>query len=160
MTQVRVLDTHTVLSTGCTTTQGRLTGWSAWPMLRVLCLCTHSHGCPCCDCVLVFHVHVCFCTYVLCNMQPHGVGRVYDGSPFCLCLPVCLRLYLCSPTAWHGCEMGEVGPTKTVAIWGAGPVGILAAMCAFNRGAPRVVLIDNLPYRLEFAQSLMPKLEV
>jgi threonine dehydrogenase-like Zn-dependent dehydrogenase len=34
------------------------------------------------------------------------------------------------PTAWHANEMGEVGPGDCVAIWGAGPVGILAAHCA------------------------------
>lgn len=64
------------------------------------------------------------------------------------------------PTAWHGCEMGEVGPTSNVAIWGAGPVGILAAMCAFNRGAKRVVLIDNLQYRLDWAQNAVKGVEV
>lgn len=25
------------------------------------------------------------------------------------------------PTAWHSCELGEVGPGDRVAIWGAGP---------------------------------------
>jgi threonine dehydrogenase-like Zn-dependent dehydrogenase len=37
------------------------------------------------------------------------------------------------PTAWHACEMGEVAEGDCVAIWGAGPVGILAAHCAQYR---------------------------
>lgn len=47
------------------------------------------------------------------------------------------------PTAWHACEMGEVGRGDRVAIWGAGPVGLLAAHCAFVRGASRVFIIDQ-----------------
>lgn len=55
-------------------------------------------------------------------------------------------------TAWHACEMGEVGEGDTVAIWGAGPVGMLAAQCAQHRGAAKVILIDQEPCRLEFAE--------
>jgi threonine dehydrogenase-like Zn-dependent dehydrogenase len=63
------------------------------------------------------------------------------------------------PTAWHANELAKVEEGNTVAIWGAGPVGILAAQCAFARGASRVVIIDEQPYRLEFAKSKIPKLE-
>ncbi|KAJ9512844.1 hypothetical protein QJQ45_029180, partial [Haematococcus lacustris] len=62
-------------------------------------------------------------------------------------------------TAWHANEMGEVGPGKNVAIWGAGPVGILAAHCAFERGAGRVILIDKEVYRLEYAAKKVPGVE-
>ena len=55
-------------------------------------------------------------------------------------------------TAWHACEMGEVDKGDTVAIWGAGPVGILTAQCAQHRGASKVILIDQEAYRLEFAE--------
>eukprot|EP00879_Flechtneria_rotunda_P000578 GHRR01000686.1.p1 GENE.GHRR01000686.1~~GHRR01000686.1.p1 ORF type:complete len:446 (+),score=129.49 GHRR01000686.1:589-1926(+) len=64
------------------------------------------------------------------------------------------------PTAWHATEMGEVGPGDVVAIWGAGPVGILTAHCAQHRGAKRVILIDEVPYRLEHAQKKLPGVEV
>jgi len=63
------------------------------------------------------------------------------------------------PTAWHGNELAEVGRNDVVAIWGAGPVGILTAQCAFNRGARRVILVDNVPYRLDFASKVLPKVE-
>jgi threonine dehydrogenase-like Zn-dependent dehydrogenase len=64
------------------------------------------------------------------------------------------------PTAWHGCELAGVGPGDKVAVWGAGPVSILAAHCAFARGADRVVLIDGNAERLEFAAARIDRLEV
>jgi threonine dehydrogenase-like Zn-dependent dehydrogenase len=38
-----------------------------------------------------------------------------------------------------------------------GTVGILAAHCAFARGANRVVLIDQVDFRLNFAKKKLPK---
>jgi threonine dehydrogenase-like Zn-dependent dehydrogenase len=55
-------------------------------------------------------------------------------------------------TGWHGNELGAVAPGQTVAIWGAGPVGQMAAMWAKFRGA-RVIIIDKLAYRLSLAAS-------
>ncbi|MEW5298738.1 MAG: hypothetical protein WDW36_001824 [Sanguina aurantia] len=60
------------------------------------------------------------------------------------------------PTAWHGNECAEVAAGDNVAIWGAGPVGILAAHCAQARGAKQVILIDGEEYRLQFAKSKLP----
>jgi threonine dehydrogenase-like Zn-dependent dehydrogenase len=62
-------------------------------------------------------------------------------------------------TAWHANELGSVGKGDVVAIWGAGPVGILAAHCAQVRGAKRVILIDNQAYRLKHAAAKLPGLE-
>ncbi|KAG6542235.1 hypothetical protein Mapa_016363 [Marchantia paleacea] len=62
------------------------------------------------------------------------------------------------PTAWHANELGEVGEGDVVAIWGAGPVGILAAHCAQARGAKEVFLIDAVQYRLDFAKDKLPRL--
>jgi len=53
-------------------------------------------------------------------------------------------------TGWHGNELGGVTAGQTVAIWGAGPVGLMAAMWAKFRGA-RVIIIDKLAYRLQIA---------
>ncbi len=39
------------------------------------------------------------------------------------------------------------------------PVGILAAHCAFFRGAERVVIIDEVVDRLQFAKEKVPKVE-
>jgi len=56
-------------------------------------------------------------------------------------------------TSWHANELAAVSKGQTVAIWGAGPVGLLAAMWAKFRGAARVIIIDKLNYRLVVAQS-------
>ena len=55
------------------------------------------------------------------------------------------------PTGYQAAEMGAIKPGDTVAVFGAGPVGIMAAKCAFLFGASRVIIIDHLDYRLEFA---------
>ena len=51
------------------------------------------------------------------------------------------------PTAYHGCELGEVGPGHSVAVFGGGPVGLLAVHSAILRGAARVFLVDQHPDR-------------
>ena len=56
------------------------------------------------------------------------------------------------PTGYSGVDWGEVKGGETVAIFGAGPVGIMAAKSAWLRGAARVVIVDVVPYRLEKAR--------
>lgn len=57
------------------------------------------------------------------------------------------------PTGYQAAEMGGIQPGDTVAIFGAGPIGIMAAKCAWLFGAGRVIVIDHLDYRLEFARN-------
>jgi threonine dehydrogenase-like Zn-dependent dehydrogenase len=57
------------------------------------------------------------------------------------------------PTGYQAAEMGEIKPGETVAIFGAGPVGLFAAKSAWLMGAGRVIVIDHLGYRLEFARD-------
>ena len=57
------------------------------------------------------------------------------------------------PTAYHGCVLGEVGPGHSVAVFGAGPVGLLAAHSAVLRGAARVFLVDFHPDRLRIGEQ-------
>jgi threonine dehydrogenase-like Zn-dependent dehydrogenase len=52
------------------------------------------------------------------------------------------------PTGWMGAHLGGVGPGDTVAVWGAGGVGQMAARAATLLGAERVMVIDRLPERL------------
>ena len=54
------------------------------------------------------------------------------------------------PTAYMGAEMA-VQPGDSVAVWGAGPVGMLAAASARLLGAERVYIIDRFDYRLKKA---------
>jgi threonine dehydrogenase-like Zn-dependent dehydrogenase len=49
--------------------------------------------------------------------------------------------------------MAGIQRGDTVVVFGAGPVGIMAARCAWLFGAGRVIIIDHLEYRLEFAKS-------
>ena len=57
------------------------------------------------------------------------------------------------PTAWMAVENCDIQPGDTVAIWGCGPVGLLAIKCAYLQGAERVISIDNVPERLKLARS-------
>jgi threonine dehydrogenase-like Zn-dependent dehydrogenase len=58
-------------------------------------------------------------------------------------------------TAWMANEYGKVEKGSTVAIWGMGPVGLLAAMWAKWRGASRIIAIDPIPYRLDIAKKFV-----
>ncbi len=55
------------------------------------------------------------------------------------------------PTAYMGAEMCNVAPGDTIAVWGAGPVGLLAMASAKLLGAERVIAIDRFDYRLQMA---------
>jgi len=56
------------------------------------------------------------------------------------------------PTGYTGVDWGEVKGGESVAIFGSGPVGLMAAKSAFLRGAARVFVIDTLQYRLDKAK--------
>ena len=56
------------------------------------------------------------------------------------------------PTGYQGAEMGEIKGGETVVVFGAGPVGLFAMKSAWLLGAARVIAVDHLDYRLEFAR--------
>jgi glutathione-independent formaldehyde dehydrogenase len=58
------------------------------------------------------------------------------------------------PTGYHGCELAGVAPGETVAVFGAGPVGLMAAYSALLRGAARVFVVDRVPERLAKAEGI------
>jgi threonine dehydrogenase-like Zn-dependent dehydrogenase len=51
-------------------------------------------------------------------------------------------------TAYWATECADVREGDTVAIWGAGPIGAMAAMWAKHRKAKCVIVIDAIPDRL------------
>jgi glutathione-independent formaldehyde dehydrogenase len=55
------------------------------------------------------------------------------------------------PTGYHGAALAGVSPGDTVAVYGAGPVGLLAAHSSYLRGAARVFVVDMQPDRLALA---------
>ena len=57
------------------------------------------------------------------------------------------------PTGYQAAEMGNIMPGDTVAIFGAGPVGLFSAKSAWLMGAGRVIVIDKEDYRLRFAEK-------
>lgn len=57
------------------------------------------------------------------------------------------------PTGYQAVVNAEVGKGSTVAIFGAGPVGCMAAACARLQGAERIFMVDHHDYRLKFAQE-------
>ena len=58
------------------------------------------------------------------------------------------------PTGYHATEMAEVKPGDTVAVYGAGPVGLMAAYSAMLRGAERVFAVDKVANRLSLAEEI------
>lgn len=58
------------------------------------------------------------------------------------------------PTGYHGCELAGVSPGESVAVYGAGPVGLMAAYSALLRGASRVFAVDRVPERLDKARNI------
>ncbi|HEY0823973.1 MAG TPA: zinc-dependent alcohol dehydrogenase [Ramlibacter sp.] len=57
------------------------------------------------------------------------------------------------PTGYQAAEMGGIQEGDTVVVFGAGPVGLFAAKSAWLLGAGRVIVVDHLEYRLEFARQ-------
>jgi threonine dehydrogenase-like Zn-dependent dehydrogenase len=56
------------------------------------------------------------------------------------------------PTGWQAAENAGIATGDTVAIWGAGPVGLFAIKSAQIMGAEQIVAIDDVPVRLEMAR--------
>jgi threonine dehydrogenase-like Zn-dependent dehydrogenase len=56
------------------------------------------------------------------------------------------------PTGYQAAEMGDIKEGDTVVVFGAGPVGIFAAKSAWLFGAGRVIVVDEVDYRLEFVK--------
>ena len=60
------------------------------------------------------------------------------------------------PTGYQAAEMGDIKEGDTVVIFGAGPIGILAARSAWLMGAGRVIVVDHVEYRLDFVAQWAP----
>ncbi len=58
------------------------------------------------------------------------------------------------PTGYHATELADVRPGESVVVYGAGPVGLLAAYSALLRGASKVMIVDRLPDRLALAERI------
>ncbi|KAI9656658.1 MAG: hypothetical protein M1831_004568 [Alyxoria varia] len=58
------------------------------------------------------------------------------------------------PTGWHGLTLAGFKPGESVAVFGAGPVGLMAAYSGIIRGASRVYVVDKVRERLDQAEKI------
>ena len=58
------------------------------------------------------------------------------------------------PTGWHGTELAGMRPGDRVVVFGAGPVGLMAAHSAVIRGAAEVYVVDKERDRLAMAEKI------
>jgi threonine dehydrogenase-like Zn-dependent dehydrogenase len=58
------------------------------------------------------------------------------------------------PTGWHGLELSGFQSGESVAVFGAGPVGLMAAYSAVIRGASSVFVVDQVKERLDAAKKI------
>ena len=105
--------------------------------------------------------------YGFAGMGPYSGGqaeylRVPYGDFNCLKLPEDARekendyvmLSDIFPTGYHATELAGVKPGDSVVIYGAGPVGLMAAHSAVIKGAAKVMVVDNQKDRLKLAEEL------
>lgn len=57
------------------------------------------------------------------------------------------------PTGYMAADNAQIKPGNTVAVFGAGPVGLFSIACAQLMDAGRVIAIDTVPSRLQMARS-------
>jgi glutathione-independent formaldehyde dehydrogenase len=58
------------------------------------------------------------------------------------------------PTGFHATELAHVGPGDSVAIFGAGAIGLLAGLSARLRGAGDIFVVDHITARLDKAGEM------
>jgi threonine dehydrogenase-like Zn-dependent dehydrogenase len=58
------------------------------------------------------------------------------------------------PTGWHATRLAELRPGESVVIYGAGPVGLMAAYSAMLQGAKLVMVVDRHPDRLRLVEQI------
>ena len=105
--------------------------------------------------------------YGFAGMGPYSGGqaellRVPYGDFNCLVLPRgseekendYVMLSDIFPTGYHATELAGVKPGHSVVIYGAGPVGLMAASSAMLKGASMVMVVDTHKDRLQLAEKL------
>ena len=105
--------------------------------------------------------------YGFAGMGPYSGGqaellRVPYGDYNCLVLPDDAKekendyvmLSDIFPTGYHATELAGVKAGESVVIYGAGPVGLMATMSAFIKGASQVFVVDTHKDRLALAEKM------
>ncbi|CAG8909082.1 unnamed protein product [Penicillium egyptiacum] len=63
-------------------------------------------------------------------------------------------LILMISIGWHGVEISGFQAGESIAVFGAGPVGLMAAYSAALRGASNIYVVDRVAERLEAAKNI------
>jgi len=105
--------------------------------------------------------------YGFAGMGPYSGGqaeylRVPYGDFNCLLLPRdaeekendYVMLADIFPTGYHATELAGVRPGESVVIYGAGPVGLMAALSAKLKGASQIMVVDTHKDRLQLAEKV------
>lgn len=105
--------------------------------------------------------------YGFAGMGPYSGGqaqllRVPYGDFNCLVLPSdaqekendYVMLSDIFPTGYHATELAGVKPGDSVVIYGAGPVGLMAAYSANLKGVSKVMVVDTHKDRLKLAEQI------
>ena len=105
--------------------------------------------------------------YGFAGMGPYSGGqaeflRVPYGDYNCLVLPLgseekendYVMLSDIFATGYHATELAGVRPGESVVIYGAGPVGLMAAVSASIKGASQVMVVDTHKDRLRLAEQV------
>lgn len=58
------------------------------------------------------------------------------------------------PTGYTGIDWANIKGGESIAIFGAGPVGLMTLKAARMRNAGKVIMVDTVPYRLEKARAV------
>jgi glutathione-independent formaldehyde dehydrogenase len=58
------------------------------------------------------------------------------------------------PTGYHATVLADLNPGETIAVFGAGPVGLMAAYSAMIKGASKVFVVDRVASRLRLAEQI------
>ncbi|TVY60731.1 putative D-xylulose reductase A [Lachnellula suecica] len=119
-------------------------------------------GFPCrrCEPCLSGHYNLCIDMHFAATPPYDGTLAGFYASPedFCYKLPESVSLQegaLIEPlaVAVHIVKQAEIKPGQSVVVMGAGPVGLLCCAVAKAYGASKIVSVDIVPSRLEFAAS-------
>jgi len=126
-------------------------------------------GVPCrkCDFCRLGRYNLCADVTFLATPPFHGAYREYIAHPedFLFKLPDNMSFEegaMIEPLAVgvYAAERGDVNIRNTVAIIGAGPIGLMTLQAARARGATDVVITDLEPFRLDFAKKLGASLAI
>jgi glutathione-independent formaldehyde dehydrogenase len=58
------------------------------------------------------------------------------------------------PTGYHGATLAQVATGESVAVYGGGPVGLMAAYSCLIKGASKVFVVEKVPSRLKLAEQI------